>query len=255
MIKAKVIGQKLSASYDVMVDNVINYHEAEFTFDDAWNGMQKVAHFKQKGELTDTIYDVALVNDKIGREAGLHLGNGQWIMYLHGVALDSDDEVIERITTTEWKFYVSDYDTTDGEVLPEITPSIAEQVTALATQAKEEADVVYEFKDELEEAVDEAVDAKDTAVAQAVYAQGYANDAQTSAGTATAKASLASSKASEASGYAELAHGYANDASGYADDASDYADECATYADKMQIIAKAHYDAIDPDAGTIYFVY
>lgn len=65
------------------VANSIDYLTATFNFlTEDWAGLSKWAHFKQ-GE---TIYDIQLENDAIGKDKHLNLSDGVWSVYLHGTS-------------------------------------------------------------------------------------------------------------------------------------------------------------------------
>lgn len=137
MLVGAVHGQVLHLANLTIVEDSIDYLDAAFTFSPDWEGLSKWAHF-QKG---DTIYDVALEEDRIGRDKHLNLDRGTWEVYLHG----SREDI--RITTTTVRLRVLDYPKGTGGPLPEVPVSAAEQIDARAYEAMEIAKKLREDAD------------------------------------------------------------------------------------------------------------
>ena len=137
MLVGAVHGQVLHLANLTIVEDSIDYLDAAFTFSPDWEGLSKWAHF-QKGE---TIYDVALVEDRIERKQHLNLDQGTWEVYLHG----SREDI--RITTSTVRLRVLDYPKGTGGPLPEVPVSVAEQIDARAYEAVEIARKLREDAD------------------------------------------------------------------------------------------------------------
>lgn len=134
ILQFTVKGQQLHAAVPtIMVSDTINYFEAQFAFaDERWKGLHKWAHFKQ-GE---TVYDFLLdENDRILAEKGLNLSAGPWQLYLHGTD-DKDGTPVTRITTNAVSLNVLPSENLDGQPLPPLPPTAAEQIEAVAQEAK-----------------------------------------------------------------------------------------------------------------------
>ena len=138
MIKGNVVGQKLCADFPYIVGGSIDYLTAEFTFSDEWKGLDIWAHFSHGG----TTYDIRLKDGKIEREDHLNLTDGHWHLYLHGTKEDM------RITTNEVLFVVDESGAINGEPLPELPLSAAEQIALDATEAREIAASVRKDADD-----------------------------------------------------------------------------------------------------------
>lgn len=136
MILGQIKGQTLEIYHNKIVADSIDYLTAEFTFaTNEWNGFSKWVHFK-KG---DKVFDILLADNKIDKKSHLNLSVGEWEVYLHG-----NNETGERITTNIAKIQVEPTGTLNGEPLPEIPLSAAEQIVAQAEKAVEIAESVRE---------------------------------------------------------------------------------------------------------------
>lgn len=136
MIIGFVKGQQFSKKQPVIVSNSINYLEARFVFQTSdWSELVKFAHFKSG----DSVYDFLLDGDTIPKEAQLNLYAGNWEVYIHGdryvVDDDGNEKIVERITTNTQTVQVVKYEQS-GSVLPEVGTSVAEQIAAVADNAK-----------------------------------------------------------------------------------------------------------------------
>lgn len=128
MLIFDVFGQRLLMNAPVVVEGSIDYIEALFKFhDEDWKATDKWAHFAKGSES----YIVHIDNDRIEKSAHLNLDDGYWKVFVHGSSVSG-----QRITTEEVELHVKTTGTIDGEVLPEIPLSVAEQVLATANEAK-----------------------------------------------------------------------------------------------------------------------
>lgn len=136
MIYGKIHKQFLTYCADKLVANTIDYITAEFSFSEDWNGLSKWAHFTQ-GETT---YDVFLVDDKIPEQAHLNLSEGDWIMHLHGVKYEPEEQIAQRITTNTVVVHVESSGVLEGEPLGELPLSVAEMLDARISLLEEHSD-------------------------------------------------------------------------------------------------------------------
>ena len=135
MITGIIQGQSLKISAPLIVSDTIDYLQASFCFQSRdWDGADKWAHFSKE----DSAYDVRLdESDQITRDRHLNLSSGVWSVYLHGTAPTG-----MRITTEKAEIHVKETGTINGEPLPEIPLTVAEQIAADARAAKEIAEAV-----------------------------------------------------------------------------------------------------------------
>lgn len=152
-IKLTIKGQKLAVCQETIAEQTIDYLEAEATFSSEWNGLTKFVHFT-KGEEN---YVIMLENDKITKDMHLNLSKGEWIISLHGNQI-VEGEVVERITTTVAQLYVKSTGNLNGELMPDIPPTVAEQILAKAQQALETSESA---KEESSEALNLSTEAKE----------------------------------------------------------------------------------------------
>ena len=135
LIDFYIRNQKLTKIGPKLVADSINYVNCSFTFKTPdWFGIDKWVVFS-KG---DEAYRVNLVEDKIPKEAGLNLGAGLWNVSLFG----ENSSGTERITTNSVTVEVAKSTVQDGEPLPPIALSEAEQIAAKAERAIETANEV-----------------------------------------------------------------------------------------------------------------
>lgn len=137
MIRGNISHQKLDLASCKVVSDSIDYLTAEFTFSPDWYGAVKVAHFSNG---SDT-YDIILTDDRIRPEDHLNLSAGNWNVYLHGTIGDT------RITTDAQLLRVHRTGILNGEPLPEIPLSAAEQILHKAANAEELAQSVVDRAD------------------------------------------------------------------------------------------------------------
>lgn len=128
LIDFYIRNQKLSKTGPKLVADSINYVDCSFAFKtDDWSGMDKWVVFS-KGEEN---YRVDLIDNTIPKEAGLNLGEGLWNVSLFG----ENTEGTERITTNSVTVEVAKSTIRDGEPLPPIALTEAEQIAAKAQMA------------------------------------------------------------------------------------------------------------------------
>lgn len=114
-----------------------NYNTYSATFDfrsPDWDSTSKWVHFTNYDYDGGVQYDFNLINDSIPESDGLNLYPGIWDIYLHGEVLE-EEEVVKRIVTNPVSIYVEQSENFDGDYLPPIGPSVAEQIDAKATAA------------------------------------------------------------------------------------------------------------------------
>lgn len=126
MIIGYITGQELQIQAPVIVSDSINFLTAQFFFQtEEWRGLSKWAHFKQ-GE---NVYDFALEDDRIEKDAHLNLSDGEWEIYIHGNEF-ADGEVIERITTEIVTLAVKKSGVLEGEPFAEQPATEVERLNA-----------------------------------------------------------------------------------------------------------------------------
>lgn len=136
LIDFYIRNQKLSKTGLKLVADSVNYVDCSFTFKtDDWNGMDKWVVFSKGSEG----YRVNLINDAIPKEAGLNLEEGIWNVSLFG----ENPQGTERITTNSVTVEVEKSTIQNGEPLPQIALTEAEQIAAKAQRA---LDVANEIK-------------------------------------------------------------------------------------------------------------
>ena len=114
-----------------VVGDSVNYISAEYYFSDDWDGVMKIAFFKDIDN--NVIYTVALDGDKIPAENGINLTPGKWATWLVGEKT-AGGALLQRITTTVCGFSVIEGGVIDG-VPFEFSPSLGEQILAEANEA------------------------------------------------------------------------------------------------------------------------
>ncbi len=127
MINGEIYRQRLKISKEHVVADTIDYLEAQFSFSDDWNGLEKWVHFSNRK--SGAVYDIRLTDDCIRKEDHLNLSAGIWMVYLHGNEF-RNGEVIERITTDMETLQVHPTGTLNGEPFPEMPESVTEQILA-----------------------------------------------------------------------------------------------------------------------------
>lgn len=136
MIVCKIHGQCLTVAQPRTVSDTIDYIGLQAEFSPDWDEMTSIwAHI---ADASGTVYDF-LLHD--GRAEWLNLAAGEYRVYFHG----TDGE--RRITTEERTITVKPTGVLDGEPLPEIAPSAAEQIAADAAEALEIAQSVRDDAD------------------------------------------------------------------------------------------------------------
>lgn len=140
MLIFDVIGQRLLMDAPLVVEDSNAYLEAQFNFhDEDWKTADDIwAHFEQD----DKRIHLKVKDGFIEKSANLNLDRGYWKVYLHASSVDG-----ERITTNQVDLQVKKTGTMDGEVLPDIPLSAAEQISLTATEAKQIAQSVRDDAD------------------------------------------------------------------------------------------------------------
>lgn len=140
MLTFDVIGQRLLMDAPLVVEDSNAYLEAQFNFhDEDWQTADDIwAHFEQD----DKRIHLQVKNNRIEKSANLNLDRGYWKVYLHASSADG-----ERITTNQVDLQVKKTGTMDGEVLPEIPLSAAEQISLTAAEARQIAQSVRDDAD------------------------------------------------------------------------------------------------------------
>lgn len=264
MINGFVKGQSLKLMHPLTVADTVDYLEAKFYFQSAeWNGLAKWAHFRQG----DKVYDVMLKNGRIERTDHLNLSAGNWDVYLHG-----NGEGGVRVTTELQRIRVAPTGVLEGELLPEVPLSTAEQISAVAASALElaqsvrhdadsgaldghtpergvdywtaadRADVVDEARQGTLDAIGEVIAAAETATEGATAAGAEADSSAENANAAAARAEAAAeslslaidaaSRAESAATAAEAARERSLSLSEESAAAAQYSEYCASAADK-----------------------
>lgn len=196
MIKIEVLHQKLNITYTKIVSDTINYLAILANFSNDWDGTEKYIHFTNKKDPSIS-FQKLFVNDRITREDGLDLTEGEWIVSIHGET-HAGGVTTMRITTESKVIKVEKSGIIDGEPFPEITPSIGEQVIATANNALE---IANDSKNESEAAKSLATTAEEnsrSAVETSQLALDVANDAKQRSQTASAIAGEAINAANSA---------------------------------------------------------
>lgn len=120
MIQFQVNQQILTARFDPVVADTIQYVECAAEYTEDWGGTSKFLHVS-KGEESYTI--------PFDEPVTLPLSKGVWSFWIHGNIFE-DGDVKERITTNIWKLFVQGTGLLDGEPFPEMTPSFGEYYVA-----------------------------------------------------------------------------------------------------------------------------
>lgn len=128
IINVNVNKQRLTVSIPFPVADALDYFSVIGNFTDDWKDCpSKWLHIKQ-GE-----HDYAVSfksDDTIGAEQHVNFKAGEYELWIHGSNLEN-----KRITTNIVKIIVAETGGFGGQVLPEITLSVAEQIDLKATEA------------------------------------------------------------------------------------------------------------------------
>lgn len=134
LIDFYIRNQKLSKNGPEIIAGSIKYVDCSFTFKTKdWEGLDKWL-ILEKGE---EVYRVNLLNDEIPKETGLNIGEGLWHASLFGEGADGT-----RITTDYVTISVDKSAVSEGEALPAIEQTEAEQIAAKAQRALDAANEV-----------------------------------------------------------------------------------------------------------------
>lgn len=138
MIRFNVIGQHIERCDDtVIAGGSIDYLEAKFMFSKEWSGREKTALFQSGNEKYEVLLDE---NDMITADKHLNLDEGIWKLNVIGTGAG-------RITTDVVSFVVAKNGISEGNVLPEVSLSYAEQILKKVNEAVEAAKYMKELAD------------------------------------------------------------------------------------------------------------
>ena len=117
------------------ISDNLNTDSASFDFrTPEWEGLSKWAHFTNYDYEGGVEYDFNLINDEIPVDEGLNLPPGVWDVYVHAEVIDAQ-AIVRRLVTNVVSIVSDQSDAYDGQYLPPIGPSVAEQIDAKATAA------------------------------------------------------------------------------------------------------------------------
>jgi len=130
MIEVYVSGQTIRFYSPVIAADSQEYLTARVSFTDGeWDGYTRWAHFRQKDEPEDTVYDIMLdENDEITAAQGLNLTVGEWELYFTGRKGES------RLTSVPVVFTVKASGLIDAPLHP-MPLSVSEQLDAKIERA------------------------------------------------------------------------------------------------------------------------
>jgi len=129
-LKFRIRGQAMRVyAPEQLVSEAIGYHRAVFNFSPDWTGLNKWLHLQDADGNT---YDAELVDDVV---SPLNLVSGLWEAWVHGHEL-TDGVPTFRITTASVSFRIVQSGALEGDVLPVIETTAAEQIAANAAYAK-----------------------------------------------------------------------------------------------------------------------
>ena len=161
IIKCVVRGQRLSVNVPVMADLTIRYFNVSANFDSTWDRYtQRWVHIHRKDDPnigSDWVLDA---DNKVASTEMIHLENGEWEIWLHGVEFFEGSTSIRSRITTEIKYFKVLATGTDGGLMPDVPESNVEQITAIAVEANDRSRQALE---KAEDALDIANDVKDRA--------------------------------------------------------------------------------------------
>ena len=147
IIRCVVRGQRLAVNVPLMADLTLNYFDVEVNFDSIWDDYpNRWVHLHRQDD--PTVGSDWLLDDdnRVGAERGINLNAGVWNVWVHG-SRSEDGEEVSRITTVVKAIKVEESGT-DGGLMPDIPESNVEQITAIATEAKDIAESVREDADD-----------------------------------------------------------------------------------------------------------
>ena len=200
MILLSVTGQKAvkgKLTEEIYSGGVKN-KKISFTFDSEWNGLHKVAQFKNsnvKNAETGVVepHERILLSNEIDIPSEVMAKAGVLYVGLRGTILnETGDEVEIRQITNSEMFRVNDSGQIDLTEVQPVTPSMYEQLLDIATQARDDAaqakadaaltaplrDETLAYRNSAEGFKDQAEGAKDRAVLAEGNAEGFADDAE-----------------------------------------------------------------------------
>lgn len=146
IIRCVVRGQRLAINVPLMADLTLNYFDVEANFDSVWDDYpNRWIHLHRQDDPTvggDWLLDE---DNRVEAERSINLNAGMWNVWLHG-SRSEDGEEVSRITTVVKEIKIEESGT-DGGLMPDIPESNVEQITAIATEAKDIAESVRDDAD------------------------------------------------------------------------------------------------------------
>ena len=130
-IRGRIVGQDLILEQNLIAADTNDYLTAEFTFGDEWTNRSIWAHFRL-GD--NTPWDINLHDGKILESDHLNLSAGVYEVYFHGTGADGS-----RVTTVPCDLRVRRTGILEGQPLPEIPITPAEQIDQKAQSALDKA--------------------------------------------------------------------------------------------------------------------
>lgn len=164
-----------------------NYLSGEVRFGEGWENLaSKWLTFERRDGTEDPI-KILLDGDKFTSDAHLTLSAGDWYVSAHGI--NSDGETY--IPTVQIMITVEKAGGEDGDAPLYVAPDEAQQILAVATEAKNAAEGAVPAKEAAEAARDEAANSAENALYAAYSADTSSSNAYQSASDAAASAELA----------------------------------------------------------------
>lgn len=140
MNKIYIDGQKATKyNSEVIVADAVGFVSIEFIFDSSWDDLIKVYQFKNGLLVYDITQEADIVN--VPHET---LVEGNLSITVRGIELDEAEEEVIVIGTTNpitYIVYPSGY-TGSGTNVPPVTPTLYDQILAIATSAETKADSI-----------------------------------------------------------------------------------------------------------------
>lgn len=143
MLRFVVEKQYMRAYGEQAYDGTINYFSASFEFSPEWDGRDKYAIFTPEA---GNAYIAHLVDDKIQQEVGFDLPAGKYKVTVYGDTIEGT-EATGRITAGKPTICIDPIEFMNGEPLPPVPPTIAEQIAANAESARRIAQSVRDDAD------------------------------------------------------------------------------------------------------------
>lgn len=127
----RIRGQELNLSIPVpVVENTIDYIEAEASFTSDWNSAKKWLLLMHN----DVQYKVLLVDDKMPADKHINLASGEWFTWVMGDVYNEAGYVRTRITTNVVSFTVLESGIIDDNIVY-VPATVGEQILGVAQEA------------------------------------------------------------------------------------------------------------------------